>query len=479
MPPFPLTPSQQAALDSLKDFIESEEKVFIIKGYAGTGKTTLVRIFIDVLREKKLIFHLLASTGRAAKILSNITEVSTSTVHSHIYKFQDFNQDLEESMKREAETGIDSTGQLYLTFALVPLLSEMNVEKQFYIVDEASMVADTPESYITQALFGSGRLLKDLLDYDTNGKFIFVGDHCQLPPVVRSSNQSFSPALSLEYLQKTFGVNGQECNLTEIMRQQEGSDIIRASNSIRYLYGNVPQVKWGKLPLKGYQNIKLYNDEASMLKEYIGMITDGNYNHATLVCYSNRRCNILTNLIRPALGKNTGFQVGDLLLITQNNLPTGLMNGDMVVVTQIAKTVSKRANLTFRKIGVQELFTKKTYSYPMIEELIYCNDVNLDQEQQKLLFKDFFIRMKKKKIKQKSPEFKSLMRTDSYLNALRCVFGYAITCHKSQGGEWEHIFLDIPRNITLNPTQGTYQWIYTAMTRAKVQLHLVNDFYIE
>ena len=477
--PITLTPDQQHALDKLVAFIDSDDKVFILCGYAGTGKTTLVKAFITELSNRKLKCNLLASTGRAAKILSNITGGLATTVHGKIYTFKDFNQDLEETVTKQQATGVDSTGQLYLTFELHRLPDDETRTQHFYIIDESSMVSDIADKNITQALFGSGRLLKDLLDFDSRGKFIFVGDHGQLPPVVTSSRSAFSPALSVEYFSQTFKLNAQMVELTQIMRQHKGNDIIESSKRVRALAENVPQEKWGKLPLRGYKNIKLYTDSISLVKQYINLIQDNSYNNATLISYYNKRTTELTELIRPALGKQKMLQEGDLLLITQNNIPTGLMNGDMVLVTQVDSVVMKRARLTFRKVELMELFTHKTYSYFMVEEPLYSNETNLNQVQQQGLFIDFYKRMKEQGIKQNTLQFKDMMLTDPYLNALRAVFGYAITCHKAQGGEWDHVFLDIPRNLTLNATKSAYQWVYTAMTRARHQLHVIDDFYIK
>ena len=170
-----LTPNQEQVFNRFKWFIEDKNhKVFILNGYAGTGKTTLIRFFIDELCRQGKPYVLMASTGRAAKIVSNATGKKASTVHSVIYKFKDFNQDLEEVVNQEDQYGVDKTGQLYLTFAMVPV---NNSHKQhFYLVDEASMVSDVKDPSANQALFGSGRLLADLLAYDPRGKFIFVGD---------------------------------------------------------------------------------------------------------------------------------------------------------------------------------------------------------------------------------------------------------------------------------------------------------------
>lgn len=479
MPPFNLTPGQQEALNTFLEFIQSKDRIYILRGYAGTGKTTLVRVFIEHFQKRDIQYHLLASTGRAAKILSNLTGEETSTVHSHIYTFRDFNKDLEEELIKQEATGIDSTGQLYLTFALVPLPADGERGRRFYIIDEASMIADTSDHNITQAYFGSGRLLKDLLDYDPGGKFLFVGDHIQLPPVVRSDKPSFSPALSMEYFKETYGLKGPVMELTEILRQQEGHDIILASQKIRNLYNNVPQVKWGKLPLKGYRNILLYNNNDNLLQKYLETIQGDNYNRATLITYKNKRTNELAGLIRPNLGRQGDIQPGDLLLVTQNNYPSGLMNGDMVVITEVNSKRIKKAKLSFVNVVVKEQFTGRECSSLLIEDLVYSNEVNLNHVQMNELFMDFFIRMRKEGIKQKTEQFKSRLMNDPYLNAIRAVYGYAITCHKAQGGEWDHIFLDIPRNLTLEPTKSTYQWVYTAITRAREQLHLVNDFYIE
>lgn len=154
------------------------------------------------------------------------------------------------------------------------------------------------------------------------------------------------------------------------------------------------------------------------------------------------------------------------------------MNGDLVKITEIGDTVIRRAGLTFLTVSVTELFTNKAYSQLIITDIIYSNQINLSQEQQKELFIDFYIRMKKEGIKQNSDTFRSRMMSDPYLNALRCVYGYAITCHKSQGGEWNNVYLDIPRNFALQPKPFVYQWMYTAITRAKKNLFVVDDFYI-
>jgi ATP-dependent exoDNAse (exonuclease V) alpha subunit len=470
---FAFTPGQERALSKFREFICSDTaKVFILKGYAGTGKTTLVKEMIRFLSNEKDPFKLLASTGRAAKILSNITQNGATTVHSEIYTYTDFNQDLETIAKERETTKQDKTGQLLLQFELTVLNSN---DSTIYIIDESSMIGDKKDHLSTQALFGSGRLLKDLLKYDPKGKYIFVGDICQLPPI----NETISPALTEKYFETNYQTTPLSVELTEIVRQNDDNDIITASHKIRKLYANCPLVKWGKLPLKGCKNIKIFSDQATMLNDYVNRIKTDGYNSASLICRSNKSCDTMTSLIRPALGlTHPTLQKGDLLLITQNNYTTGLMNGDLVEVvsTGIRK---RRANLTFLAIELKELFTQKVYSLMLIEEILYQYDTNLTAEQQKDLFMDYYFRMREKGIRQKDARFKEEMFYDEYLNALRAVYGFALTCHKAQGGEWDHVYLNMPRNLTLNPTPSVYQWLYTAMTRAKTQLYIVDDFYLE
>ncbi|WP_337940471.1 AAA family ATPase [Parabacteroides sp.] len=470
-----LTASQQHVLETLIEFIRDKEaKIFILCGYAGTGKTTMMKVFIEELERRNLPFSLLASTGRASKILSNATGHLSSTVHSLIYKFDDLNQNMDNLVAQREKNGVDKSGQLLLSFLLVPVGDYLG-ESKYYIVDESSMISDVIDKNATQANFGSGRLLADLLAFDPKGKFIFVGDICQLPPVLQEN----SPALSAEYIREVYEIPVKKMDLTEIVRQGSGNDLILSAQKMRDLYMSPPICTWGKFPLRGYEHICLYPSLDALLNAYLEKVREKGYNSVTMITQSNKACMDLTNIIRPALGFNTSrIEVGDLLLVTQNNYISGLMNGDMVKIKKIGQK-RERAGLTFVYVEVKELFTEKVYSQLMIENIVYGSATNLTQIQQKELFIDFFIRMKQKGIKQKSEAFKKEMMDDSYLNALRAVYGYVLTCHKAQGGEWEDVYLDIPRRVSREPKAGTYQWLYTAMTRARNTLHIVDDFYVQ
>ena len=469
------TDSQKRAYSKLMEFIKDEEaNVFILKGYAGTGKTTLMRKLVEEMNSRHEPYSLLASTGRAAKILANATGYETHTIHSEIYKFTDLNQDLETVANSREINDVDSTGQLYLNFELTTKSHIGQTKPHYYIIDEASMVSDAVDKNATQAIFGSGQLLSDLFHYDSEGKFIFVGDICQLPPIM----QTISPALTSKYIEDNFGIKTYESELTDVVRQSGDNDIVIASQRIRKLYYSPQPWKWAKFPLKGYKNIHLLGNQASLFTQYIKRIETEGYNSATLIGFSNKQCDIITQIIRPSFGHTAVLvEKGDLLLVTQNNLISGLMNGDLVTVEDII-IQEKRAGLTFLKVSVKELFTKRVYSQLMIADIIYSNQTNLTQPQQKELFIDFYYRMKDKGISQKSQAFKQNMMNDPYLNALRTVFGYALTCHKAQGGEWDYVYLDIPKSVPVLPKPYVYQWIYTAMTRAKKGLYLVDDFWI-
>lgn len=493
LPEVKLTTSQQKVLDQLIDFVfHSTDRIFILKGYAGTGKTTLMRFLIEELTDRKKQFKLLSTTGRAAKILSNYTACEASTIHGMIYKFSDFNKDVSSLDERTAS--VDTTGQLFLVFEPA-VLSNEDRSSVVYIIDEASMISDIADSNVVQAKFGSGRLLKELLDYDDleESKFIFIGDPCQLPPILGDS----SPALNPDYFGDTFRMKSQQGILTEIMRQD--NSIISAGTYIRKLWDKAPSDElaypgkvWGPpLQVSQYQDFEIHADLAEMERLYLETIRMNGYNDSVFICNSNAKCHEISNTIRAALGFSGDVQKGDLLMVVQNQSTTGLMNGDMVEVIQVQAN-SERVNkevttqkgyhtlLNFREVTVRELFTKKEFSTLLMENTLYSAQTNLDTRQQSGLFLDFILRMKRKgvDIKKDKESFDKLMRMDPYLNALRCNYGYAITCHKAQGGEWNSVFIQMPRNITLKPTKSKYQWFYTAITRAKSKVHLCQDFFI-
>ncbi len=470
-----LTYSQKRAYENFTNFLgDKDARVFILKGYAGTGKTTLIKKFVEDMDRQDVNFHLLASTGRAAKILSNTTKNVARTIHSEIYRFSKINQDIESVVQKKEKNIVDSNGQLYLDFELCARDEEDEPGVRYYIVDEASMVSDKEERSITQAIFGSGKLLRDLLEYDHNGKFIFVGDACQLPPV----NDTISPALDSKYFLKEYEINAYESELTQIMRQAEDNDIVLSAQKVRNLYYNPQTWKWAKFPLRGYKNIHILDSQTELVNKYIEAVRTYGFNAATMICLTNKQSSQTTQIVRPAFGHlSTHIEVGDLLIITQNNNITGLMNGDLVIVEEVGSRV-RRAGLTFLQVTVKEIFTGRLCTQLMIEEVLYSNLTNVSKEQHTDMMIDFYYRMKERNINQKSDKFIEMMMHDPFLNAMRAVYGYSLTCHKSQGGEWDYVFLDIARQVPVLQKPYVYQWVYTAMTRAKKDLYIVKDFWL-
>lgn len=469
---FDLKPSQKRAFSLLQLFsLNPNSKVFILKGYAGTGKTTLMGGFIKWLDEQKIVFSLLASTGRAAKILSDKTSSEARTVHSHIYTFNDLDDDLEKVSAGQHDLLVDDKGQISLLFGLK--IIESRIEK-IYIIDEASMISDILDQSSSFAKFGSGELLNDLFKYDAKGKFVFVGDPCQLPPI----GQGFSPALSQDYIKNRYAMSVEEVELTEIIRQSTTSGIIEASIDIRNLFHSNPSVKFASFPLKNHDDIEIYSSHIGLLNSYIEKIKRNGFEYSTLICQTNRHCADLNKIVRSALGKSPNqLEAGDILMVTQNNYLTPLVNGDIVEVLQTGQK-EYRCGLSFIKVQVRELSSKQVYAVLLIEDILYSISTNLDRKQHKDLMIDFYMRMKDIGISQKNQVFRNEMLVDPYLNGLKAVFGYAITCHKSQGGEWNEIFLYLDNKIHGIQKPGIYQWLYTAITRAKVRLHIVNDWFI-
>jgi len=470
---FQLTEQQQKAFNSLQLFVKDDNyKAFVLKGYAGTGKTSLIGGLIKWMNKEKLGYVLLASTGRAAKILSNLTKNEARTVHSHIYTFADLSENLEDLKNQQNDISVDDKGQINLLFELKPIQSN---KQNIYIVDEASMLNDTLETGGSFAKFGSGRLLFDLMKFDIKGKYLFVGDPCQLPPI----NQTFSPALSVDYLNGNYDISAREFELTDIVRQTRNNGIIEASFKLRNLYLSNPEVKFANMPVKGFNNIQLHSSHVNLLQHYIEKIKLNGFDYATLLCQTNRHCTDLNKIIRSSLNRNSDrIEKGDLIMVTQNNYISRLVNGDLAIIKQTGSR-EYRCGLTFLQIQVEELVSNNEYNLLLVEDILYSNATNLNSKQHKDLMIDYYVRMKAHGLSQKHKEFKEKMLSDPYLNALKAVYGYALTCHKCQGGEWNEVFLYLDNKIHGLPKPGIYQWWYTAVTRAKEELHLVEDWYIK
>lgn len=473
-----LTSSQQEVLDKLQNFIfgESDEDIFVLKGYAGTGKTTLLGVLVDKLEEQKVLFSLLAPTGRAAKVLYDKTGFG-ATIHRFIYA---------SSMEfKEVENEDLSVKSYRMYFPLRKSGESIRV----LIVDESSMVSDVRlENELYQ--FGSGRLLTDLLEFaGMNGmcKIVFVGDDAQLPPV----GEPFSKALQVEYLTE-LGHHVASASLTEVVRQKGESGILGNAESLREALA-VPQSMRRGISLQEGDGVYV-SDTESCVKRYLEMFSCSSFYHSAFIMFSNAQCYEMNSLLRQALGfTDNEVGVGDLLLLNSNSYSVfgkDMYNGDLLFVAAVGKRVTRTAPVVINKKREQVVLTfrKLTLFYPQEEQqlevwihegLLNSRERDLSVAEQKALYIDFCIRwhemhknLQEKEYREGSEWFRNALKSDPYFNALKVKYGYAMTCHKAQGGEWDNVYVDFTnRNGT---SDEVLRWCYTACTRARKNLYMIH-----
>lgn len=455
------------ALEKLKEnLLDDEVDVILLKGPAGTGKSTLVKYLVDWLTDEEIgTYELLASTGRAAKILRNKTNLEVSTIHSAIYHFNGLDGD-DEALKYNKENELKND-ESKLLFSIAS--NEHIGDNCTFIVDESSMISDLEIGSVSFAVFGSGKLLTDLFQFAGNNKIIFVGDEYQLPPV---SDESFSPALTADYIRDNFNKKVAKVELSEIHRFDRKGFIYHISSYYRNKIDDIDYA--GEIQPESAEDISIHVNFNHFFQQYLQLIKDKDYLKATYITASNSNARSLSKIVRERLfpGKTT-VQKNDLLLVTQNSNLYGLYNGDLIRVLEISKRLESTYGITFLQLKVQELISNEEKEILMIEDLIYQNQTNIDSKQHQKLLIEFTYRCKQQGIRPKTSEYYMAMYNDPYLNAVRAKFGYAITCHKSQGSEWEHVFVRMQPYIETFPFPKPYQWKYTAITRASQKLHII------
>ena len=491
-----LYPQQQEALDAIRSFLDSEEQVFILKGYAGTGKTTMIKALLPLLHNMGKYTTLMAPTGRAAKVLMTKTGREASTIHRTIYyvnkltsvrhdengeliKMVDYiYKDKEETRKHDVvEFWFGINQERY---------ADYNPQNAVYIVDEASMVSSRKTSN-ELFHFGSDVLLDDLLEYAEllkGGKIIFIGDPAQLPPV----GDNRSAALSEEYFRgKGIGVTSFE--LTDVVRQAADSVILENAMMLRDLLQTQPR---NTLTFKRCDNEVEDVLATTMVAKYIEMYPEPAFGDTAIICYSNKMAKGYNDAIRTYYypGEKS-VQAGDILQVVKNYYRVddasqsrdALYNGDFVrvldvsseVETQSAPVWTKPGNkrevisLAFRDVTVQTE-NGEIYKLKIIDSLLNSTNPCLTPNEHTALYINF--RMRNPNLpKDKEAQAKMLLE-DPYYNALNVKFGYAITGHKSQGGDWDTVFVDYNGRTGLD--NDSLRWMYTATTRAKERLYGVN-----
>ena len=459
-----LSQQQQQALSQLQQFSKQPQtKCFVLTGFAGTGKTTLVGHYVDWLLKNSLVPVLLATTGRAAKVLINKTGKPAATIHSQVYTFNEVHG-----------TSDSESGQISMHFDIRP--SPMGPEKYVYIVDEASMISNTEAHGEVSAQFGSGHLLRDFLQYTQGHKIVFVGDPCQLPPV---SDDTFSPALNADYLRTHYRLPAEGFQLSEIHRQNSHSEILQLAGRFRDDIIRERYIRWPKMGAPSGRQASLYRNDQALLEAYLPYLRKRNYEQAVMIVHANRHNQQINMAIRQQLwGANTPLRPGELLQVVQNSYLVPLSNGDQVIVEDITPD-QRVAGFQFAKMKLRKAGDNQVYETMVMLDLLHKDDPALSKRDTQTLLIDFDIRCRKKNINRKSIIYNQLLRSDPYLNALRVKYGYATTCHKAQGGEWPQVFLNIGSTIFALSDNARYRWFYTAITRASQHLHVNDGYWVE
>ncbi|MDR2383882.1 MAG: AAA family ATPase [Prevotellaceae bacterium] len=445
---FILTSDQKNLVCDLSKFIlDPNMPIFLLKGYAGTGKTSIIAALVQSLHEIRINTVLMAPTGRAAKVLASYAGVQAFTIHKKIYR--------QKSIEEQSE------------FLLAPNLYKNTV----FIVDEASMISGN--SY-EQSIFGSGDLLEDMMTYIKSGtkcKVIIVGDSAQLPPV----GFSLSPALDADRL----GYYG-ECmsaELKEVVRQTNESGILFNATQIRkQIEANevrFPEFITDFPDITNITGIDLVETLSDAYSKY-------GKEETIVICRSNKRANKYNEGIRNrVLLMEEEIASGDRIMVVKNNYKLSkdieeidfIANGDMATIRRIRK-YQQRYGLHFADMLLEfPDYNNLELENKAILDTLSTESASLSTEMNKQLF--YSLAEDYEHITNKRQRYKAI-KEDPFFNALQIKFAYAVTCHKSQGGQWECVFLDCPYFPDDNLTFEDLRWFYTAVTRASKQLYLVN-----
>lgn len=480
---YTLTSGQESLIEELHKFLSDNSTCFLLKGYAGTGKTFMMKGLTDFLTETQRSFKIAAPTGRAAKVISQKTKRKAYTIHKTIYSSKDLKE-----FKTKDEDGTE-TFKFYFE-----LKHNEDPTNTIYIIDEASMLSNVySEGEFFR--FGSGYLLKDLINYinfdnnDHNKKIIFIGDNAQLPPI----NMNFSPALDGKYLQENCNLLSSEFELTEVVRQKSKSGILHNATKIRK---SLKENVFNQLDIEtNFKDINSTKHE-ELLSKYLEACENTIDEETIIVAHSNSSVKEYNDFVRNHFFPNQNtITVKDKIILVSNNYnypQMELLNGDFGNVKEVSPTNEsrtiklKRKNrrnetieinvpLTFRNVTLtftDEDFKKHDIECKIIENLLYSHQRDLSSDELKALYIDFKIR--NPKLKAGTKEFKDALRSDKYFNSLRIKFGYAVTCHKAQGGEWKNTFLNC--KTSMGYFNSTYfRWLYTGITRAKKNLYTLDE----
>ena len=455
------THGQTVAMERLTDFLYQREpkQLFVLKGYAGTGKTTLISALVKVFGNLNKKTVLLAPTGRAAKVFASYSGEKAYTIHKHIYKISQ-----KEGLLKVKRKTNESTNTLY-------------------IVDEASMISCESQS---GELFNNRELLADLIDFvfeGANNKMLFIGDDAQLPPI----HSAESPALNLDFLTSYFDIHAEYFLLTDVVRQAQDSGILHNATLLR----NILQKQKQKLPfftLSSFKDIQRIGS-VELEDELNRLYGQFEPEEIVMLTRSNKRAYIFNNEIRNRIFcRENRLATGDLLMAVKNNYywidalsDVGFIaNGDLMEVMQIMKT-QEIYGFTFMDIRAR-LCDYPNYpdvDIKIILESLEAEGASMTNEQTRLLYQE--IAKDYEYIPNKRARFLKI-KNNPFLNAVQVKFSYSLTCHKTQGGQWKVVLIDIGFFTEDKIDKEFIRWLYTAVTRATIKLYFVNfddTFFIE
>ncbi len=465
------TKQQNEALAAIRSFLESDENIFILKGYAGTGKTTIVKPIIDSAKAVGRNPYLATPTGRAAKILSEKTGYGATTIHSFIYG----------GPRMVMENGDETTeSSVFYHFSLKEQ-TDYVPEMSLLIIDEASMVSSR-KTVDEMMVFGSGILMDDLLAFaklQEGAKIVFIGDPAQLPPV----GDSRSCALDKTYFEEK-GYKVSEYELTDVVRQESDSAILSNSITLRQC---IKEEHPMSLSLESRDGEVEVVDYFRIPELFCSIAPVPDMMAPVVVCYTNKAAYSYNQMIRDKYyDGDSSVQVGDRLVISVNakTQNRAVLNGEFAMVTEVSDKVESLQGVAYVNVAGEDKKQKVTVTLNFrdirllfddgVEIPVKIHEDFLNGPARKLTYLQVCalisnFRMRHPDLKKGTKEYIDALSHDPYFNALCVKYGYAITCHKSQGGEWDTAFVDYSGRVGLN--KDCLRWCYTASTRAKSRMY--------
>lgn len=450
---FEPTQDQRNALHIFARFMtdRSENAAMILRGSAGTGKTSLAGAIVRAVNRLRIKVSLLAPTGRAAKVFSLNAGLAASTIHRKIYREKAFN-------------GADGQFQL----------NNNTFRDMLFMVDEASMISLSQSN----TTFGSGRLLDDLVQYvyssGANCRLLLIGDKAQLPPV----GEQESPALRADVL-KAYGLQVYECDLNEVLRQSQHSGILWNATAIREMITYNTATQLPQIHLKGFADISIVQGN-ELIESLASSYSAVGMDETMVITRSNKRANIFNQGIRNTiLGREEELTTGDLVMVVKNKYLekdrstdiSFIANGDHAVVRRV-RNIRELYGFRFADVALEfPDYNNTELDTVVVLDTLTTEAPALTHEQNDKLFQS--VMEDYADVPRKADRMKQL-REDEYFNAMQIKFGYAVTCHKAQGGQWAHIYLDQGYMTDEMLTPDYIHWLYTAFTRATEHLYLVN-----